>query len=275
MNNIQHYDEYYVIGNPIKHSLSPQIHNYFAKQYKQNMIYKSLEINPNKLEYQLKEMKKNNSIKGLSITLPFKEKVYQFCDELDPLSKKAKAVSNVIIKNNRSFYGMNLDGSGLVLDLKNNLNFTIYNKKILIIGAGGAAKGILGAIIQNKPKKIVIANRTFEKAKDLAENEQNVEAQSLSNEIIGSYDLIINATSASVNNQNIPISLNNFKPNSFGYDLMYSNNGTIFTNWCNRHGIKAIDGKGMLMELSKLAFYLWRNQKISSTVDKNCLNELS
>ncbi|WP_116964416.1 shikimate dehydrogenase [Fastidiosibacter lacustris] len=258
-------DQYYVIGYPVKHTLSPKIHNEFASQTKQNMCYGALEVYPDNLEQALNMLKLDETVKGLSITLPFKERLYEYCDHLERLAEQAQAVSNVIINNKREFIGLNLDGLGLVNDIKNNLYFPIYAKTILIIGAGGAVKGILGALLQEGPSKVVIANRTLAKAQILVERIQlhntQLEVQAL-DDIIGSYDLVINATSASIDNQQLPLDLTNFNKGALGYDLMYAQNGTVFTHWCKQNGINAVDGKGMLTELSKIAFYCWRGVRI-------------
>ncbi|WP_440617541.1 shikimate dehydrogenase [Cysteiniphilum sp. 6C5] len=254
-------DQYYVIGNPVKHSLSPKIHTEFAAQTGQKMCYEALEICPDNLEQTLNILRLDHTVKGLSVTLPFKEELYRYCDKLDDLAQEAEAVSNVIINDKREFIGLNLDGVGLVNDIKNNLNISLQNKRILILGAGGAAKGILGAIVRETPESITIANRTKEKAQNLAERSTN-SAVKLSacalDEITDAFDIVINATSASVAKENLPLKLDNFTSGALAYDLMYAPNGTVFTTWCQSNNIQATDGKGMLLELSKIAFQHWR-----------------
>ncbi|WP_119328439.1 shikimate dehydrogenase [Cysteiniphilum halobium] len=261
----QKIDRYYVIGNPVKHSLSPKIHTDFASQTGQIMRYEALEICPDNLEQTLNVLRLDPMVKGLSVTLPFKEALYHYCDKLDDLAQEAEAVSNVVINSNRAFIGLNLDGLGLVNDIKNNLNISLQNKRILILGAGGAAKGILGAIVRENPKSITITNRTKEKAYSLVARSTNsaikLHACAL-DEIEGEFDIIINATSASVAKENLPLQLNNFASNALAYDLMYAPNGTVFTTWCQSNNIKAIDGKGMLLELSKIAFQHWRGVEV-------------
>ncbi|MBK2125030.1 shikimate dehydrogenase [Fangia hongkongensis] len=254
-------DKYYVIGYPVKHSLSPKIHTEFANKTKQNMQYEAMEICPDNLEATLNLLRLDPEIKGLSVTLPFKEKLYQYCDKLEPLAQNAKAVSNVIINDKREFIGLNLDGLGLVNDIKENLGTSFEGKSILIIGAGGAAKGILGAIVNEKPKHITIANRTFSRALSLIneiEDKDITIAASELDSIYGSFDIIINATSASVNGENLPVTSSHFTQGALGYDLMYAPDGTVFTKWCDQHKIRSSDGTGMLMELSKIAFTRWR-----------------
>ncbi len=254
-------DQYYVIGYPVKHSLSPQIHREFAQQTKQNMRYDALEICPDNLEQTLNVLRLDETVKGLSVTLPFKEAVYAYCDEVDELAQQAKAVSNVVIDHNRRFIGFNLDGLGLINDINKQFGIDFKNKTVLIVGAGGAAKGILGSIAAQKPRHITIANRTLIKAIALAESIQDnkiTTAASQLTSIAGSFDIVINATSASVEGQVLPLTSAHFKQSAVGYDLMYAPDGTVFTKWCDQYNIRNSDGKGMLIELSKLAFSRWR-----------------
>ena len=254
-------DKYYVIGYPVKHSLSPEIHMKFAKQTRQDLEYEVLEVCPDNLQQTLNVLRLDKKVKGLSITVPFKERLYEYCDTLDSLAQQAQAVSNVIIDENRQFKGLNLDGLGLVNDLKHNMHVSLKDKKILTLGAGGAAKGIVGAILQQQPKAITIANRTYQKALNLAQINANsaieVKAIELSN-ITASFDVVINATSASINGAFLPVAKENFNQDAIAYDLMYGTGGTVFTKWCQENYIKTSDGKGMLLELSKLAFEHWR-----------------
>ena len=252
-------DHYYVIGCPVKHSLSPKIHRQFALQYGQNMCYRAMEVKSNNLNYILNLLKNDPSVRGLSITSPFKERLYKHCDQLDDLSKEAKAVSNVIIDHNRKFLGINLDGLGLINDIKKNLSISFRHKNILILGAGGAARGLLYSVLREKPTNITIANRTEEKAKALVKNMKSNHIQACTlKEINGAFDIVINATSSSINNESLSLYSKYFSKNALAYDLGYSPNGTIFTNWCRTNKIQAVEGTGMLMELSKLAFYHWR-----------------
>ena len=257
-------DLYYVIGYPVKHSLSPEIHTNFAEKTNQNMQYQALEILPSELNSKIEELRKNPNVKGLSVTVPHKETMYELCDENDELANDIKAVSNVIFTEDRKIYGLNLDGLGIVNDIKNNQNIVIENKNILVIGAGGASKAVVGAIIDENPQSITVTNRTLSKAKDIQKlfsYKANIKIEDFEN-IKNQYDIIINSTSASIDGKMLPLSIDNFLENSFGYDLMYNENGTIFTQWCEKNSIKNADGKGMLMELSKVIFQKWRNIKI-------------
>jgi len=255
-------DRYYVIGNPIAHSKSPKIHMQFASKYSQNILYERIEVLEDNLEETLKLIKDDYSVKGLSITLPLKEKVFKFCKSVDKLAFEAKSVSNIAINETREFMGFNLDGLGLLKDIKRN-NINTKNKSILILGAGGAAKGIVGALMQEKPQNICIANRSLNKAVNLKNYfltiypKTNIIATDI-NKIENKYDLVINATSASISCISLPLKKDFFNKKAFGYDIMYMNKPTVFNQWCTKNHIQNVDGKGMLLEISKLAFFMWR-----------------
>ena len=252
-------DQYYLIGNPAKHSLSPTIHKYFANQYKQSMSYDILELSPRSFQDVFIELKNTPTVKGLSITVPFKEKAFSLVDRKDPLALSSQSISNVVFLSDRTSLGLNLDGLGLIRDLKKKQIY-LKDKSILIIGAGGAAHGILTSIANELPKTVTIANRTQAKANNLVTKFKetiNINSSSL-DKISDSYDLIINATSASIEDKMLPISPENFNKNAIGYDLMYTKNGTIFTKWCYKNNIDSYDGLGMLLELSSEIFKIWR-----------------
>lgn len=255
-----HLDQYRVIGFPVKHSLSPRIHNAFAAYTAQAMHYDFLEIHPSDLLDRLDQIRQDHTIKGLSVTLPHKEALYRYCDTLDPLAQQAGAVSNVIIDEKRIFHGLNLDGIGLVKDIQ-RLGHHFHQRKVLILGAGGATRGILGAIIAENPASITIANRTVTKAQVIVEAHHHLHNEidyCALDQISNRYDIIINATSASVDGCALPLKKEQFSQDSFGYDLMYHSDGTVFTLWCQKQNIPCADGKGMLIEISREIFKRWR-----------------
>jgi len=256
-------DQYYVIGNPVKHSLSPKIHMKFAQQTSQQINYEALEV-PIDQFIQTMDKLKQDEVSGLSVTVPFKEKMCDYVDSLDEYAKIAGAVSNVVIDTNNKWQGINLDGIGLVNDIQNNHHISFQNKDILILGAGGATRGILAPILEHKPSSVCIANRTISKAQIVVQDFKpfGVLKSMNINHILGQYDIVINATSMSINRQLPNISLENFKQNAFGYDLMYAPSGTVFTQWCQTNKINSSDGKGMLLELSKEAFLKWREVNV-------------
>ena len=254
-------DIYHVIGYPVKHSLSPKIQMQLAKDYSQNIVFTAVEIEPQDLEQKIQEFKSNPNVKGLSVTVPYKEKVFAMCDNSDEFAKDIKAASNIIFTEDRQMIALNYDGLGIVNDIKNNHKVFIKNKNVLVIGAGGAAKAVVAAIIAEKPESITIANRTKSKAEEIKElfaYKYSINVTDFEN-ITAKYDIVINSTSASIDGQMLPLSKDNFVENGFAYDLMYAENGTIFTKWCDDNNIQNADGKGMLMELSKAVFKYWRN----------------
>lgn len=253
-------DIYHVIGFPVKHSLSPKIQMTLAQQYNQDMIFTAIEIAPEHLAYKIAEFKSNSAIKGLSVTVPHKETVFDLCDGADDTAKDVRAASNVIFTDDRKMIALNYDGLGIINDIKKNHHIEIQDKSVLVIGAGGAAKSVIASIIKENPKSITVANRTYSKAilvKELFTNKFNIELELYTN-ITKAYDIIINSTSSSIHNELLPLSPFNFNKNAFAYDLMYKQDGTIFTKWCKDIGVVAEDGKGMLQELSTAVFKYWR-----------------
>ncbi|TNF69021.1 MAG: shikimate dehydrogenase [Gammaproteobacteria bacterium] len=254
-------DQYYVIGYPVKHSLSPKIHHAFAQETKQNLNYDFLEVEPSKFKDTITKLQDDHSVKGLSITVPFKEEAFKLCDHADEYAKKVQAVSNISFDNNRKLYGHNLDGYALILDMHAK-HIDLTNKNILILGAGGATRGCLLPIIHQKPKTIYLLNRTQQKAVDLINEFKGIYNINLLNinNIPFKFDVIINATSSSLSNQ-LPTVNKNFvmTKKSFGYDLAYNKlNDTIFVQWMKDQSCIAYDGSGMLYELSKEIFSIWR-----------------
>ena len=254
-------DQYAVMGNPIAHSKSPYIHSLFAGQTGQNLDYKSLLVDIDAFSSSVKLFVENNG-KGLNITVPFKQEAWKLVNERSRCAEKAGAVNTIIVKERGYLIGDNTDGIGLVNDLKNNLGFQFKNKKILILGAGGAVRGVLGPILEENPDSVVVANRTASKA---------VELESLFSEdgcIKGvgydylddeAFDLVINGTAASLSGELPPISAAIVK-GAFCYDMMYSKTDTVFMAWSKEHGAKKVwDGLGMLVEQAAGSFYLWRD----------------
>ena len=254
-------DLYYVIGYPVKHSLSPKIQMQLAKKHNQDMLFTALEIAPEDLEQKIAKIKTNPQIKGLSITVPHKERVFELCDDASDIAKDVRAASNVAFTSERKMIALNYDGLGIVNDIKHNHSTEFKDKRILVVGAGGAAKAVVAAVIAENPASITIANRTKAKAqsiKELFAYKYNIAIDDFEN-IQGQYDIIINSTSSSIDGIALPLSKANFSQNALGYDLMYAENGTVFTEWCDNQNIQSTDGRGMLQELSKAVFKFWRN----------------
>ena len=255
-------DFYAVIGNPVSHSLSPRIHAEFAVQTDQPIQYQAIELAEQDFEQDLYNLQQRE-FKGLNITVPFKRKAWKLCDELSPRARDAGAVNTLIFLEDGNIAGDNTDGIGLTRDLTQNLRILMRQRKILILGAGGAVRGVLGPLLARKPRSLTIANRNLEKAQNLAENfgalgKIEVSAyQDLGQE---KYDLIINGTAAGLSHEVPPIPDGVLGANSVCYDMMYDIvKNTAFVDWAlSRGAVAAHDGLGMLVEQAAESFYIWR-----------------
>lgn len=237
-----------VFGNPISHSVSPQIHRAFAAQCNTTIDFKKIHVPLDQFKKYVDDFRKQGGL-GASITIPFKTQAFDYADTLTDRAKSAGAVNTLIFKN-KICIGDNTDGAGFITDLKKK-SIDLHNKKILLIGAGGAARGILNELIRQKPQKICIYNRTAEKAKQLAE-EFGCECAC---ECKREYDIIINATNMHFQTD-FPLQLN--LENTICYDLNYGERHKTFFDYCqSHHANKIIDGYGMLIEQAAEAFFQW------------------
>ncbi|HEY5714793.1 MAG TPA: shikimate dehydrogenase [Psychromonas sp.] len=265
-------DHYAVFGNPIKHSKSPFIHTLFAKQTLQQMVYSAIEPAIDDFEVALKHFFSTQG-KGCNITVPFKEQAYQFAQKLTERAELAGAVNTLKLTDDGIIIGDNTDGAGLVLDLKNN-HINLKGARILLIGAGGAARGVCAPLLAEQPEQLIIANRTFSKAQTLTaifSKLGNVSASEFS-QLSGEFDLIINSTSASLHGEVPPISPSLIRPETAVYDMMYSAQATPFNAWAKKQGARVtIDGLGMLVGQAAESFAIWRGVKPGA---KQVLNEL-
>ena len=253
-------DHYAVIGNPINHSKSPLIHTEFAKQTGQDLDYITRTIPLDDLAAGLKQLQAEG-FKGINITVPFKEQAWQQVSDKSPHAQRAGAINTIIFNDNGTLTGDNTDGMGLCRDLINNHHIELKGKRLLLLGAGGAARGVIEPLLQYQPSSLFIANRTASKAADLSTlfaDFGNVQGGGY-DAISGSFDVIINATAASLNGEVPPLPDNVLSSNSVCYDMMYSKSDTAFITWAKQHGAtKAIDGLGMLVEQAAISFRLWR-----------------
>ena len=255
-------DYYAVIGNPVAHSKSPQIHMAFAQQEGVSIDYQRILANEETFIATVENFIRNQGC-GLNVTLPFKGKAYQQCIELNHYAQVAKAVNTISFKPNGDWIGANTDGIGLLRDLKSNLKIEIAQREVLILGAGGAVRGILLPLLQENPNQIVIANRTYAKAEALA-NEftelGTISSSEFSNLKSTKFDIVINATAASLSNQVPPISASVLKPETVCYDLAYSDQDTAFLSWAKiNKATTTSDGLGMLIEQAAESYFIWRN----------------
>lgn len=249
-------DKYAVIGNPISHSKSPLIHAEFAKQTGQDISYKAILAPLDGFAACVQDLIKQG-YKGANVTVPFKFEAYKICDSLS-----ARAVSsgsgavNTLININGKIHGDNTDGIGLVNDIEKNIGFSIANRHILILGAGGAAHGILNSLFG--ASSITIANRTHDKALQLVMALKNYEAKASRFESLEKpYDLIINATSTGLTDKELPIPNVVFGQDCLAYDMMYGRE-TPFMAQARAAGAQVSDGLGMLVEQAAEAFNIWR-----------------
>ncbi|MFT5421640.1 MAG: shikimate dehydrogenase [Candidatus Endobugula sp.] len=255
-------DRYAVFGNPISHSKSPLLQMSFAQQTQQNIIYTAEHIELDQFSSTADTFFSNGG-KGLNITVPFKIEAFNYATQLTERAKKAGAV-NTLIKQGVEIIGDNTDGIGFVNDVLDNLHWTLQNKNILILGAGGAVRGILEPLLNALPNAVVIANRSIEKAEQLADDFSaygNINACQYS-DLDRPFDIIINASSASLNGKLPDINAEVLHESSYCYDMMYAKNDTVFMQWAKTEGAAAVaDGLGMLVCQGAESFYQWRNKR--------------
>ncbi len=253
-------DRYAVIGNPIAHSKSPQIHAMFAEQTGQLMCYDRRLAEIDRFATEVAAFVREGG-KGLNVTVPFKEDAWRLVDAASERAQRAQAVNTLIVKPDGSLTGDNTDGVGLVRDLTVNHGRRLAAGRVLLLGAGGAARGVLGPLLQQLPKQILVANRTAAKARDLAEAfapDGPVRGCGLT-EIGGRFDLIVNATAASLAGQVPPLPDDCLAEGACCYDMMYGAEPTAFMHWgAARGAAQCLDGLGMLVEQAAESFFLWR-----------------
>ena len=258
----QNIDRYAVFGNPIKHSKSPQIHTLFAEQTKQSLMYTAELVEIGQFNQAIKDFIQNNG-KGLNVTVPFKEDAWSCATQHSDRAQRAGAVNTLIVKPEGELFGDTTDGIGLVRDLTQNHNIQLNDKDILVIGAGGAVRGVLEALLEQQPSSLLIANRTRQKALQLAKDFSdlgNIKGCGLDEIKNASFDIVINGTSASLQGELPPLPDSLFRKNSCSYDMMYAAQATPFMQWSTKNGAaKVYDGLGMLVEQAAESFYIWRN----------------
>lgn len=261
---MQKLDQYTVFGNPIKHSKSPFIHTLFAHQTNQTMEYGIVEAPIDGFEQAAREFFAAGG-KGCNVTAPFKLDAYQFADRLTERAELAQAVNTLKKLDDGLIIGDNTDGEGLVQDLLQN-HAQLKGARILLLGAGGAARGVLKPLLDQQPQHIVIANRTLSKAEELAETFKpygSLSAQSMQS-IDSGFDIIINSTSAGLAGGLPDITSAIFTQHSVSYDMSYGAGKTHFTDWAKQNGVQnAYDGLGMLVGQAAESFMLWRGLRPS------------
>lgn len=257
---MQQQDLYAVIGNPISHSKSPVIHTEFAKQMQQNMHYVAIESPLDSFAEVVHDFQKRDG-KGLNITVPFKQEAFALVNERSQRAEEAGAVNTLVFREDGTLFGDVTDGVGLVRDLTQNAHYSLTGKRILLLGAGGAVRGVLGALLAEKPQSIMIANRTVEKSQKLVLEFADygiVRSASFSELSFHTFELVINGTSAGLEDESLALPTNIVSADTFCYDMVYGKL-TPFLRWCKEHGARqCLDGLGMLVEQAAESFYIWR-----------------
>jgi shikimate dehydrogenase len=254
-------DQYAVMGNPVAHSKSPQIHTLFAAQTRQDMVYRAILVERGELVRAVAEFMSGGG-RGLNITVPFKEDAWALAAQRSTRAERAGAVNTLVLHDTGRHFGDNTDGAGLVRDLCDNHGATLRNRRVLLVGAGGAARGVIEPLLQAGPGLLVIANRTPGKAIELARtfcDLGHVEGCGLPDLEGQPFDILVNATAASLAGDVPALPGGVVSPQSWCYDMMYGDQPTAFMDWAQARGAaRTLDGLGMLVEQAAESFYLWR-----------------
>lgn len=280
---------YAVLGHPVAHSKSPGIHRQFAEQTGQELSYEAIDVAPQTFAAFVRDFFASGG-GGLNITLPHKEEAFALAETLAPRARLARAVNTMMLDGSGRLHGDNTDGVGLVRDIKNNLQREIAGSAVLILGAGGAARGVLPVLLEHQPGSVTLLNRTLARAQaiqsdfsqdssqyfpeDFPQNfppkfadEAPLQVADYESFTASTFDLIINATSMSLSGQIPPLSAQVIGADTFCYDMAYGNTDTAFVTWARSHGAAGVaDGLGMLVEQAAESFYLWRGIRPETTV---------
>ena len=259
--------KYSVIGNPIKHSLSPKLHNHWLKQKNIQANYTKIKLEYSQIKNFIQEIKKQQII-GCNVTVPFKKAVIPYLDKLSPESEQTQSVNTIIFRDNL-LIGHNTDIAGFQKAIQ-NINYNFQNKKILILGAGGVVPSIIFALNKMKVSKIIISNRTKKKAETLKNQFNNIEI--LEWGMATNYDVIINATSLGLKNESINLDYLNISSNKLYYDVIYNPKETNFLKEGKKSGNQTENGKLMFVFQAFEAFKLWHG--IEPIIDKETLKLL-
>jgi len=260
--------KFLVIGNPIKHSLSPALHNYWIKINGINAIYEKLQLNEDELEQIILQVKEKK-INGINVTVPFKKAVIPYLDELSIEAESTQSVNTISLKNDRVI-GHNTDIIGFQTSIKSS-KYNLQNKEILILGAGGVVPSVIYALTKMKPSKIMISNRTKEKAENIKRLFKNIEIIEWGK--ISNFDMIINATSLGLKkNDNLNLNFSSISGKKFFYDVIYNPSETNFLKIGKNLGSQTLNGKLMFIYQALSAFNIWHGLK--PDVDENVIKLL-
>ena len=254
-------DKYLVLGNPIDHSLSPLIHRMFAQQTKIEITYDKKLVAINQFDREIDSLVEKG-FRGFNVTVPFKEDAFAKVNMANDCASAAQAVNTIKVTGDSDLYGFNTDGVGLIRDLVDRMGLTLSSSRILVIGAGGAAKGVVAALLGHGPDSIVIANRTMEKAKKLVTQFKEINQDAVIkclelDKLDDGFDLIINSTSIGLAGE-FNLVDDHVVKKKFCYDLAYGASAR-FASWARNVGaLKVADGLGMLVEQAAESFFIWR-----------------
>jgi shikimate dehydrogenase len=270
-------DRYAVMGHPIGHSRSPFIHEWFARENAQSLRYEKIDVPPERFAEALRDFFATGG-KGLSITVPHKETAAALVDRKTPRATLAEAVNTLYPDHTGQLVGDNTDGVGLVTDLTHNLHLSLAGRRVLMVGAGGAARGVVAPLLDTHPAELVIANRSMDRATKLVAaftDRGPVFARTYADLGHRPYDLIINATSASLAGEVPPIPTACIGPETVCYDMAYGTGDTTFTTFSRAHHAAATyTGLGMLVEQAAEAFFLWRGLRPATATVRQALGTM-
>jgi len=261
-----HPDRYGLVGHPVQHSRSPLIHQIFARQLGENLTYELIDASPEHFETAVRGFGAAGG-RGLNVTVPHKEAACALADELGEEAAAARAVNTISFLPDGRLRGDNTDGLGFMRDLTRNLGQLVQQRRVLILGAGGAARGIVGPLLRAAPMEIMLANRTGDRARALVDSFGAPSAlgacafEALA--VYKPFDLVVNATSAGLHGELPPFPPSCVGPDSFCYDLSYRlKQDTPFVTWARRPGPRgALQGWGMLVEQAAEAYFIWRGRR--------------
>ncbi len=261
-------NRYTVIGQPIAHSVSPDIHHVFGVLTQRHIEYTRTEATEATFSNVVHDWKERGGL-GCNVTMPFKTLAMDVVDRVKPCALRAGALNTIFMHKDGSLVGYNTDGSGLMADLRHSQRVDPADRRVLMIGAGGASRGVLGPLLDRKPRTVVIANRTESKAAELAalfEQDGPITATSIENlSAHAPFDLAINATSSGLSGDELALPEGLFSDNALAYDMVYSNTDTPFMTWARAHGANDVaDGFGMLVEQAADAFVIWQGVRPKS-----------
>ena len=254
-------DRYGLVGHPVEHSRSPLIHTVFARQTRQHLTYELLDAEPAAFETAVRGFGAAGG-KGLNVTVPHKEAAFALCDEHSEAATAARSVNTIIIDGGQ-LRGDNTDGIGFIRDVTVNQRQALAGRRVIVLGAGGAARGIVGPLLAQRPAELVVANRTKERADQVVAQfggAPELRARSFAElAALPPFEVLINATSAGLKGESPPFPASLVNGQSFCYDLVYSLSDTPFVTWARSQGVaRAAQGWGMLVEQAAESFFIWR-----------------